>query len=165
MNPNLEHAINIKDKFEFYFLALVFTVLGLSIQTSQLTSTWQAIIEVCGWASLLSSGLAGLSRMEWLPLSYEHHSVLTEQKSVIREAKTGRKFMHKSGELMSPLEVEHYIKDVNERMKERVALMDKLEHKDKNKYFIHKWMFVVGLSFLIVSRATNLFLSQLISTP
>ena len=165
MNPNLEHAINIKDKFEFYFLALVFTVLGLSIQTSQLTSTWQAVIEVCGWASLLSSGLAGLSRMEWLPLSYEHYSELTEQKSVIREAKTGRKFMHKSGELTSPLEVEHYIKNVNERMKERVALMDKLELKDKIKYFIHKWMFVVGLSFLIVSRAINLFLSQLISVP
>ena len=164
MDPNLEHAINIKDKFQFYFLALVFTVLGLSIQTSQYTSTWQAVIEVCGWVSLLSSGLAGLSRMEWIPLSYEHYSELTSQKSFLREAKTGRQLMNESGELMPPLEAEHFIKDVNDRMKERVAFMDKLELKEKIKYFTHKWMFVIGLSFLSVSRAMNLFLTRATSS-
>lgn len=38
MDKNLEHSIQTQQKFEFYFLALVFTVLGLSIQTSQFSS-------------------------------------------------------------------------------------------------------------------------------
>jgi hypothetical protein len=164
MDPNLERAINIKDKFQFYFLALVFTILGLSIQTSQFTSTWQAVIEVCAWASLLTSGLAGLSRMEWIPLSHEHYGELTAQKSFLREAETGRQLMDESGELMSPLEAEHFIKDVNDRMKERVAFMDKLDRKGRVKYFMHKWLFVTGLALLAVSRAINLFLSSLTLT-
>ena len=160
MDPNLEHAINIKDKFQFYFLALVFTVLGLSIQTSQFTSTCQAAIEVCACASLLVSGLAGLSRMEWMPLSYEHYSELTAQKAFLREAKTGRQLMDESGKLMSPLEAEHFIKDVNGRMKERTAFMDKLDRKERVRYNMHKWLFVIGLALLVVSRAINLFLSS-----
>jgi hypothetical protein len=164
MDPNLEHAINIKDKFQFYFLALVFTVLGLSIQTSQFTSTWQAVIEVCAWVSLLGSGLAGLSRMEWRPLSYEHYSELTAQKSFLREANTGRPIMDESGELMSPLKAEHFIKDVNDRIKERIAFMDKLDRKGKVKYYMHKWLFVVGLVLIAVSRAVNLFYQSPTST-
>ena len=157
MDPNLEHAINIKDKFHFYFLALVFTILGLSIQTSKFISYPQAIVEIFAWASLLCSGLAGLSRMEWLPLGYEHYSKLVAQKTFLREAKTGRELMNGSGEIMSPLEAEEFIKDVNSRMEERATFMDKLERKEKIQYFIHKWLFVVGLIFLAVSRAIALF--------
>lgn len=157
MDPNLEHAINIKDKFHFYFLALVFTILGLSIQTSQFISKSQAIIEICAWASLLCSGLAGLSHMEWLPLAYEHYSELTAQKTFLREAKTGRELMNESGEIMAPLEANQFIKDMNSRMKERTTFMDKLDRKEKIQYFIHKWLFVVGLAFLAVSRAIALF--------
>lgn len=164
MDPNLEYAINVKDKFQFYFLALVFTVLGLSVQTSQFTSIWQAVIEVCAWTLLLGSGLAGLSRMEWMPLSYEHYSELTAQKSFLRDAKTDRQLMDESGELMSPLEAEHLIKDGNERMKERISFIGKLNRKERAKYFMHKWLFVIGIVLLVVSRAINLFLSSPIST-
>jgi hypothetical protein len=157
MEPNLEHAINIKDKFHFYFLALVFTILGLSIQTSQFISKPQAILEICAWASLLCSGLAGLSRMEWLPLGYEHYSKLIAQKTFLREAKTGRELMNESGEIMAPLKAEQFIKDVSSRMEERTTFIGKLERKEKIQYFIHKWLFVVGLIFLAVSRAIGLF--------
>jgi hypothetical protein len=157
MEPNLEHAINIKDKFHFYFLALVFTILGLSIQTSKFISYPQAILEIVAWASLLCSGLAGLSRMEWLPLGYEHYGKLVDQKTLLREAKTGRELMNESGEIMPPLEAEQFIKDVKSRMEERTTFMDKLERKEKIQYFIHKWLFVIGLFFLAVSRAIALF--------
>ena len=159
MDPNLEHAINIKDKFHFYFLALVFTILGLSIQTSSFESMPQAIIEVCAWASLLCSGLAGLSRMEWLPLGYEHYSELTSQKTFLREAETGRELMDESGKIMTPLEAEQFIKDVKSRMNERTAFMDKLERKEKIQYSIHKWFFVLGIAMLAVSRGIALFSS------
>ena len=129
MDRNLEHAISIKDKFHFYFLALVFTILGLSIQTSKFISNTQAIIEICAWVSLLCSGLAGLSRMEWLPLGYEHYSELTAQKSFLREANTGRKIMDESGKIMAPLEADEFVKDVGNRMKERIAFLDKTGYK------------------------------------
>jgi hypothetical protein len=95
--------------------------------------------------------------MEWLPLGYEHYSKLVAQKTFLREAKTGRELMNESGEIMPPLEAEQFIKDVNSRMEERSTFMDKLERKEKIQYFIHKWLFVVGLIFLAVSRAIALF--------
>jgi len=64
MDKNQEISIQTQQKFEFYFLALVFTVLGLSIQTSVFSSKLQSAIEIAAWAFFLISGLAGLSRME-----------------------------------------------------------------------------------------------------
>lgn len=59
---------SILEKFEFYFLALIFTLLGASIQTVNFSATpligvWG---ELTGWALLTISGLSGLSKVQWI---------------------------------------------------------------------------------------------------
>ena len=160
MDKNQEISIQTQQKFEFYFLALVFTVLGLSIQTSVFSSKFQSAIEITAWISFLISGLAGLSRMEWIPVSYQSYSDLMNEKSHAREAKGGRSFTDESGKLLSGDEATRYIQHLERRIKERTEKMDKIERWSKIKYFLHKWMFFAGLILLVVSRAINLCSSQ-----
>lgn len=156
MDKNQEISIQTQQKFEFYFLALVFTVLGLSIQTSVFTSEKQSAIEITAWVSFLISGLAGLSRMEWIPVSYKSYSDLTYEKSFAQQAKDGRSVVDESGKPLSNDEVAELIQRAERRIKERTEIMDKIETRSKVKYFLHKWMFVAGLVLLVVSRAINL---------
>jgi hypothetical protein len=156
MDKNQEISIQTQQKFEFYFLALVFTVLGLSIQTSVFTSEKQAAIEIIAWVSFLISGLAGLSRMEWIPVSYQGHSDLMLEKSHAQDSKKGRPFVDKSGKSLSSAEIADYGQKVEIQIKKRTEILYKIEAWSKVKYFLHKWMFVIGLVLLVLSRAINL---------
>lgn len=64
-----EIAHNTQEKFEFYLISLVFT-LALSIQTSKFgVFIFSAdVMELLGWFSLLISGVAGLWRLEYIPV-------------------------------------------------------------------------------------------------
>lgn len=160
MDKNKEISIQTQQKFEFYFLALVFTILGLSIQTSVFSSKEQSIVELASWASFLISGLAGLSRMEWIPVSYKSYSELTYEKSFVKEAESGRSVVDESGNYLTDAEVADYVKHARRRIKERTEIMDKIDMLSKVKYFLHKWLFVVGLICLMISRGLNLYSSQ-----
>ncbi len=160
MDKNLEISIQTQQKVEFYFLALVFTVLGLSIQTSHFSTKIQAVFEIGAWLSLLASGLAGLSRMEWIPVGYKSYSDLKKEEFFISEAKIGRPLKDEgSDKLLSDVEAKERIQHVENRVKERKHLMEEIEHHHKIKYFLHKWLFVAGLILLIASRAVNLYSS------
>ena len=66
-----EHEIahQSQEKFQFYAVALVFTILGLSIQTATFDGHVAArICEILSWLLLLASGLSGLSHLEWNPV-------------------------------------------------------------------------------------------------
>ena len=58
-----------QEKFQFYAVSLVFTILGLSIQTANFDGHIVArICELLSWLMLLISGLSGLSHLEWNPV-------------------------------------------------------------------------------------------------
>ncbi|MDA0687188.1 MAG: hypothetical protein O2948_00980 [Proteobacteria bacterium] len=74
MSTHIEIAGEYQSKFRFYFVGLTFTLLAASIQTAGLSEMRgiNAIIELFGWVSLLASGLAGLSYLEFTPVVYRH---------------------------------------------------------------------------------------------
>ena len=139
MDPNLEYAVNTKDKFQFYFLALVFTILGLSIQTSTFSSRIQSMIEIGGWLFLFASGVAGLSRMEWLPVLYEYKAELTRREAFIRDSRAGRPTVDESGEIMTESASKEFTSGVENSALGIVSTMDKLTCRAKAKHFLHKW--------------------------
>jgi hypothetical protein len=72
-----------QEKFEFYLLSLVFTLLALSIQTAKFRGSNIAdSLELFGWLFLIVSGLTGLSRMEWVPII---RTTLAQQQSFEEE--------------------------------------------------------------------------------
>ncbi|MBN1505420.1 MAG: hypothetical protein JW955_01170 [Sedimentisphaerales bacterium] len=156
MDKNEEHAVQTQQKFEFYFLGLVFTVLGLCVQTSRFSSGIQAFCEICAWGAFLVSGLAGLSRMEWVPVSFKLDSDQNKQKTLVQRALQGESFMDESGRRLSPADVQERVRKADEDMNQRGRVMARIEHKHAVKYLLHKWLFVAGLALLITSRAINL---------
>ena len=64
-----EIAHNTQEKFDFYVLGLVFTLLALSIQTADLGKYAVAdVFELLGWVCLFVAGLSGLWRLEYRPV-------------------------------------------------------------------------------------------------
>jgi NhaP-type Na+/H+ or K+/H+ antiporter len=66
MPTDRESAQGVQEKFEFYFLSLIFTILALTIQTAKFgRSGAEDVLELSGWVCLLIAGVVGLWKMEW----------------------------------------------------------------------------------------------------
>ena len=144
-------------KFEFYFLALVFTILGLTIQTSAFTLFgYQYIFEILGWIALLISGLAGLSKMEWLPIIFKHmeeKQIDEQHKSDLTKASNFNTIDSVTRQPISKEKIEGLIQTVEGRIKQRTETINMIEKRHTIKYQLHKWCFVAGLALLILSRS------------
>lgn len=152
---NREYSIDTATKFEFYLLALVFTILGLSVQTGSLNAHhYQYIFEIAAWLSFLISGLAGLSRMEWKPVIYSHAADLADDKELLGKLRDPRHTII-SSDTQTPFSQDVIAKalvNVPLRIDNRKEYMTRLEKISKYKYNIHRWCFAAGLTLLILSR-------------
>lgn len=155
---NFTIATRCKEKYEFYFLALTFTILGLSIQTADFNTLYlQPVIEISAWFVLLLSGLSGLSRQEYLPIAYltEHrHQRAQEYKQGYKDGVEGkRKVLNKDGIAMSALEIQEELDKLDARLVSYKAQRNRVERGLEIKYEIHKYAFIIGLTLLLVSRS------------
>lgn len=149
-----------QQKFEFYIVALVFTVLALSIQTANENATFlNSVLELSAWTCLLLSGLTGLSRLEWysITLFLFHYREIDESGAKrLREAK------ERGDEYVTILGTENE-EPIDEHIQRKEKLIEKknrdIERVSKRgtlKYRIHKYAFVLGLILLLASRGLNL---------
>lgn len=155
ITQTLERSRELQEKFEFYLLALVFTLLGLAVQTAKFDGGLIATcFELAGWAALLVSGLAGILRLEWKPVVYgllANKALQEHQADGIREAL-------RNGKLIVSQETGHPL-DPAAVLQLKVGAAGKLDVKAKSleaslqrRYGVHKWAFFVGLAFLACSR-------------
>lgn len=163
-----EYAIQLQEKFELYILGLIFTLLGLSIQTAKFdVSNIADTFEILSWLFLLISGLVGLSRFEWLPVAHKQMGALSmlesEKKALTDLRDQGHEHIRISGttELegleSTLLGKEQYLGKVNEKV-------DELSNKIILKYNIHKWTFVSAIICLFVARSYP-HLAKLVCAP
>src|SRR5437667_497417 len=88
---NTAIAQRIQEKFHAYLLGLIFTILGLSIQTAKFgTSPTADAFEIVSWVLLLVAGLTGLSRMEWTPEVYRLYGIQDEKEELKRAAQRAK---------------------------------------------------------------------------
>ena len=149
-----------QQKFEFYMVALVFTVLALSIQTANENGTFlNSVLEISAWACFLLSGLAALSKLEWYSISFFlfHYREIDESGAKrLREAKArGDEYVMILGtENKDP--IDEYIQRKDESIEKKNRDIERVNKRGTLKYRIHKYAFVLGLMLLFVSRGSNL---------
>jgi len=145
-----------QEKFEFYLLSLVFTLLALAVQSA----TFGAILpknglELLAWLLFLISGLSGLYRLEWIPVA---RASMADKRSLEEE-------VFKMKELQLQGQSELLVLDtgkrqsIAERMENRKLGIDALEQKIRRiegrvqaAYEIHKYTFVIGLISVACAR-------------
>ncbi len=152
-----EIAIRQQEKFEFYLVALAFTLLALSIQSADFEGPVIArALEIVGWVSLLASGLSGLSYLEWLPVLRVHAVKKDDLDSNADQLRQQRSQGVENVHLLQ----NNSIVPIEERIREYGEAVNLLEQQDpildkksNLKYFIFKWGFVSGLILILAARA------------
>jgi hypothetical protein len=153
-------------KFDFYFVALIFSILSLAIQTSQpisSTENIQRFFEVSAWACLLISGLSGLFRMDLVPrVMINEASISSKEKvlGVINEKlntpNDDDEYMDNSDteEVQTLIESGKTIEKIVGNLKgERSITHKKINYGEK----INRWAFVIGMILLVTSRMILIF--------
>ncbi len=154
-NPNIKIAMDMQKRFEFYLIALIFTILGLTLQTAVLIKEYyQYVFEILSWIFLMLSGLTGLSRLEWIPVLYKIcANIQTEEgnKELLEQAENDE--MPFADEIEDPRSKDQLLKKTEESIRSEKEKQNKLEAKTLLKYKLHKLFFILGLLSLMASRA------------
>ena len=150
-------AQRLQERFETYWLGLIFTLLALSIQSARFGAVPLAdLAEVLAWLLLLVAGLVGLSRFEYIPEIYRLHSLQVGfeeraravQKEIIRGvhelyvAPLGKTV--RSAEYMA--ESEASARTVEQRL-------EPIERRQMWKYRLKKRTFVTATCLLLFARS------------
>ncbi len=150
-------AVNTQEKFEFYVISLVFTLLAVSIQTAEFNfSKVSDSFELAGWAALLISGIFGLWRVEYLPdqrLKLDQKSDLQaeiyEYKKLQMEGKSSVFVL----DTHSDQNIDDRIVNLQQGVDALSSILTKLEKTNMLKYSIHRVSFLIGVVCIVIARA------------
>jgi hypothetical protein len=154
---HIELAHQFQEKFEFYLLSLVFTLLAVSIQTAKIgTDVIPVCFEVIGWMCLLVSGVFGLWRMEYIPVTHGKIGKKREIEDQIIHLETLRNQGQRDVEVLINGNVE-VIEKTLENNRGGIEILDdliaSLEKHNLIKYRVHKYAFVIGVSAILAARS------------
>lgn len=147
-------------KFEFYFVALIFTILGLALQTASLeeASTVVVVVEVTSWALLVLSGLVGLSKVKWLASTImvrnrkEFLSDLERQIYITQAQGQTHVLDSGSGNQVPIQDMLDTIKDSEEKADKNLLRLGK---RHEIKEHTQWWGFVVAIVLVALSRTVS----------
>jgi len=145
-----------QEKFEFYLLSLVFTLLALSVQSAKFgSSTLVDTLELSGWVSLLISGIAGLWHMESSPII----RVKMAQKQEFAEYISQMKELQLKGQtkiILLETSSEESIADLIKNRQHAINVLGpfikNLEWYNYIKYDAHRYGFVLGVVLVVIAR-------------
>ena len=156
---NLEVAREIQTKLQFYLVGLVFTVLGLAVETSNFDDDIaKSSFELLGWFLLFISGILGIVRFESV---YHFYKVSHAQQQVEREHSIAEDAVLRGlGEAPiegSDLTYSQAEKKLTGDLSRVEQMLDLLSDKINFRYLVHRWLFLLGIGALIVSRGWGAF--------
>ena len=151
-DPNTQAGQRFQEKFEFYLVALAFTILGLAAQTAEFgTLVWADLAELVAWAALLLSGLKGLARLEWISHTYKLFGMKSEQLGVLTHLKRDPSI----GEVEfvnETLSRSDAISQVQENINQIEEATKPIEEKLVHKATIQRGAFSLGVTMLVIAR-------------
>ena len=151
-----EYSRQLQEKFEFYLLALVFTILGLAIQTAKFGNADIAdSLELLGWLLLLVSGITGLSRLEWLPVAHANNGKIKtfeRQRNELQQLAASGVRTYQVEDRAEPVPIDEVIQSRQTLITTGERELKRLERATLRKYGWHKWTFVAALILLALAR-------------
>lgn len=148
---------SLAEKFEYFFIGLIFTVLGASIQTASLIDSLKIVIvlELISWLLFLVSGLVGINKLEWLPNVVYLRDKIQTRKKWMSELQAMSKINKKIliAETHEYENIHHIIdkgNDLSEKYEEEFQSLIK-KHSTKNR--IQRWTFYIGFLLIAASRS------------
>ena len=146
-----------QEKFQFYGVALVFTILGLSIQTATFDGHVVArIFELLSWLMLLISGLSGLSHLEWNPVIRIQMVRKDEFETKANQLATQRNQGIQQVNVLQAnkvVPIDERISEYESYIEKLDAQVTKLDSKAEIKYKVFKWSFAIGIVLLAAGRS------------
>src|SRR5258708_3504598 len=146
-----------QEKFQFYLLSLVFTLLALSVQTAKLgTSVVADYIELAGWALLLASGIAGLWFMETNPtlrVKMAHKGEFEDYIFKMKELQLKGQTKVYVLETSSDQSIADLIANRQNAINVLTPFINKLDRHQGIRYGVFRYCFVAGLLLGAISRA------------
>jgi hypothetical protein len=156
---DLEAGQRVQERVQYYFVTLTFTLLALSIETANFDgSNISQVSELLGWVALLTSGIAGLSRLNFLPSNYK---ISIHRSSIQSDIDSTRKLIKEGNKTIllqktdKKVEAEPYLSD-------KLKILGSLEEKESvllNKQSVlmrvHRSALLLGLVLLLISRGID----------
>lgn len=156
---------SIIEKFEFFFIGLIFTVLGASIQTANFTNSPSIVIilELISWLLFLVSGLVGINKLEWFPNIVYLRDKVQNRKRWLSDLRAMSKVNSKIliAETREYRDIHKIIDKGNELSEKYEEEFQKLIKKHKRKNSIQRWCFYFGFVFVSGSRSLEHILNLL----
>jgi hypothetical protein len=149
-------SMRAREKLDLYQIGLIFTLLGLSVQTATFGRPIVAdILELTGWIALLLAGLVGLWRAERIPEVYRmagEQAALMEFVSDAEERRAhGDKTVHLT-DTQTVVPIDAYIA----KGRQSIKVMEEGIKPEKKRtviaYRVMKAAFVTGILAMIGSR-------------
>lgn len=153
-NASRDYSRDLQEKFETYLIGLVFTLLAAAVQTAKFGANSVAdMCELASWLFLLISGLAGMWRLEWLPLAHLAHGVQQDAQGAIEQleqhAAGGIRMVNFEGREVA-------VDDALVALRERVSFRERekadITESTRRRYNAHKWAFVSGVALMLFAR-------------
>ncbi len=153
-NASRDYSRDLQEKLEIYFIGLVFTLLAAAVQTARFGSGPAAdVFELVSWLCLLTSGLAGMWRLEWIPVAHVAHGIQQDAEELIEQLTQ----QENRGVRMTTFDGREVTIDAAlAALRDRVSFRE-LEKADltasaRRRYRVHKWAFVMGLALMLIAR-------------
>ena len=137
-------------KFVYFMVALTFSILGLSIQTTT-SVTWLTQIS---WTALLISAMSGIFRIQWEPPLWHLNAekIRAERiRSSLESIKSSGRPLFEQG-TRKRLNPEDLIKNHDEFIQGADKQFTDTAWKQEWRYRIHLWSFVFGIFGLAIDK-------------
>jgi hypothetical protein len=166
MDENAKSAMEIQSKFELYFVTLIFTMLGLAIQTSPLTQNKFAILfEILSWTFFLFAGFAGMYRIVRIPMILNVFSRINQREKTLNELNS-----HGAVNPMQPIITDDGVKNVSEvaevyrvKISELESRKDSINNTLIALFKLQWWLFILAVISLIMARGFEKFLKLFVA--
>ena len=140
---NLEFAREIRFKFDLYFLGLIFTILGLSIQTAKFEySLRYNLVEIVSWSLLLLSALLIFWALNQASEFYSKYDLYKELTTTLKDIDLNN--------LDSYTEIDKHLLETTK--KETQKYEDSLRRYEK-AHLYGGYIFYFGMCLLVISRS------------